>query len=298
LNSVIGGDFADKITKEMLDSKQTLSINMKPEALAEVKQSLGIVEPQLQQVEQDTIQAEQSQQVIEKQTDSEVELPPLVEGASIHSKDLEMEAAGKGWYREGAHGREVNVGEIRVEPIRPVALNETDKADLEAKGIKQPKGEVKYKMTAVINGEAISHEITQKQYNKFMALDDEHRMKLFAKVFSEVDIKKIPKEDRQPSEERDRGPRVPFGQKLLMALSVAGEATGMIRGMAHDVGHIRRDLSSTAPERYMEGHAESPHGRGGVYYKPGVDTYNEVASRAFDAGMQAEHMHHELHHGM
>ena len=31
-------------------------------------------------------------------------------------------------------------------------------------------------MTAVINGESISHEITQKQYDKFMAIDDYHRM--------------------------------------------------------------------------------------------------------------------------
>jgi len=286
INSVIGGDFADKITKEMLDGKQTLSINMKPEALAEVKQRLGIIEPQLQQLEQESIHAEQLQQ-------AKTELPPLVEGASVHGKDLEMEATGKGWYREGAHGREVAVDEIRVEPVRSVPSAEESNRES-----KHPEGEVKYKMTAVINGEAISHEITQKQYNKFMALDDEHRMKLFAKVFPEVDIKKIPKEDRLPSEERDRGPRVPFGQKLLMALSVAGEATGMIRGMAHDVGHIRRDLSGSSPERYVEGHAEFPHSRGGIYYKPGVDTYNEVASRAFDAGMQAEYMHHELHHGM
>lgn len=296
LNNIIGKDFKDKITKEMLDSKQSLSINMKPEALAEVKQSLGIVEPQLQAAEQQTIQIEQSQQVqqvIEKPSNPEVELPPLVEGASVHGEDLQMEADGKGWYREGAHGREVHVGEIRIEPIRPETTAQNEQANPEVK-----QGEAKYKMTAVINGEAISHEITAKQYDKFMALNDEHRMKLFAKVFPEVDIKRIPKEDRQPVENRDRGPRVPFGERLLMALSVAGEATHMLRGMAHDVGHIRSDINGHAPERYMEGHGESPHGRGGIYYKPGVDTYNEVASRAFEAGMTAEHMHHELHHGM
>ena len=296
LNNVIGKDFADSITKEMLDGKQTLSINMNPEALAEVKQSLGIIEPQLQATEQQTIQMEQmqqGQQVINDPVNPEAGLPPLAEGASVHGEDLQMEAEGKGWYREGAHGREVHVGEIRVEPIRPEANGENAQANPEAK-----QSEVKYKMTAVINGEAISHEITAKQYDKFLALDDEHRMKLFAKVFPEVDIKRIPKEDRKLTEERDRGPRIPFGERLLMALSVAGEATHMLRGMAHDVGHIRNDLSGHAPERYMEGHAESPHGRGGIYYKPGVDTYNEVASRAFEAGMTAEHMHHELHHGM
>ena len=219
-------------------------------------------------------------------------VPPLTEGASVHGEDLQQEAENKGWYREGAHGREVHVGEIRVEPIRPEQSEAQENAHLESKG------EIKYRMTAVINGEAISHEITAKQYNKFLALDDEHRMKLFARVFPEVDIKRIPREDRMPLEERDRGLRIPFGERLLTALSVAGEATHILRGVAHDVGHIRRDISGHAPERYMEGHAESPHGRGGIYYKPGVDTYSEVASRAFEAGMTAEHMHHELHHGM
>lgn len=286
LDSIIGKDFADRITREMLDGRQTLSIVMKPEALEEVKQNLGIIEPQLQFAEQEAVQMEQAQQVIEKHVIPEAGLPPLVEGASVHGEDLQMESEGKGWYREDTHGREVHVGEIRVEPIRPDVTDETEKSD------------VKYRMTAVINGEAISHEITAKQYDKFMALDDEHRMKLFAKVFPEVDIKCIPKEDRLPSEERDRGSKIPLGEQLLMALSVAGGATHILRGVAHDVGHIRRDISGHEPERYMEGHAESPHGHGGIYYKPGADTYSEVASRAFEAGMTAEHMHHELHHGM
>lgn len=44
-------------------------------------------------------------------------------------------------------------------------------------------------MTAIIDGERVSHEITQKQYDKFMAIDDYHRLKLFSKVFGEVDMK-------------------------------------------------------------------------------------------------------------
>ena len=54
------------------------------------------------------------------------------------------------------------------------------------------KGEDKYRMTAIINGEAITHEIKQKDYDKFLAVDDYHRMKLFSKVFSEVDMKTRP----------------------------------------------------------------------------------------------------------
>ena len=95
----------------------------------------------------------------------------------------------KGFYRERAHGREVEVGNIQVDPA--------------ANG--------KYKMTAVINGQAITHEITQKQYNKFLAVDDYHRMQLFSKIFNEVDMKTRPGEGHN------------IGAALLAALVVGGE---------------------------------------------------------------------------
>ena len=47
--------------------------------------------------------------------------------------------------------------------------------------------EGKYRMTAVIDGQTYSHEITQKEYDKFLATDDYHRTKLFAKIFSEAE---------------------------------------------------------------------------------------------------------------
>ena len=87
-----------------------------------------------------------------------------VDGQSL--RDLNYK---KGFYREGAHGREVDVSDIKVEP--------------------DPQKEGHYKMTAVINGQAITHDITEKQYNKFLAVDDYQRLKLFSKVFNEVDMK-------------------------------------------------------------------------------------------------------------
>ena len=42
------------------------------------------------------------------------------------------------------------------------------------------------------SGQVISHEISQKDYDKFLAVDDYHRMKLFSKIFNEVDLKKRP----------------------------------------------------------------------------------------------------------
>ena len=91
----------------------------------------------------------------------------------IRDRDLSYINENKGWYREGEHGREVEVEAIAVQPAET---------------------EGKYKMTAIINGEPITHEISQKQYDKFLAVDDYHRMKLFSKIFNEVDMKTRPED--------------------------------------------------------------------------------------------------------
>lgn len=138
----------------------------------------------------------------------------------------------KGFYREAAHGREVEVGKIEVNPT----------------------AEGKYKMTAVINGESISHEITQKDYDKFMAVDDYHRMKLFSKVFNEVDMKTRPGEGAN------------IGAAILAALVVAGEVLtdGLGRGPRPDV--------------FLDRHID----REPIYHKPGVASPGEVAAARFE----------------
>ena len=139
----------------------------------------------------------------------------------------------KGFYREINHGREVEVGEIRV--------------DKEADG--------KYKMTAVIDGQSITHEITQKQYDKFLAVDDYQRMKLFSKIFDEVDIKTRPGEGTN------------FGAALLAALVSTGEV------LADPMWNHR----GPGPEIYRN---QMP---GNVYYKPGVVSPSEVAAANFES---------------
>ena len=44
-------------------------------------------------------------------------------------------------------------------------------------------------MSAVIDGNVVSHEINQKQYDKFLVVNDYQRMKLFDKIFPEVEMK-------------------------------------------------------------------------------------------------------------
>ena len=158
----------------------------------------------------------------------------------------------KGWFREGKHGREVMVDDIRVEPVR----NEQGEQQKDAKGNNL------YRMTAVINGESISHDITQKQYDKFMAIDDYHRMKLFSHIFHEVDMKNV------PGAHANVGAKI--GGALLAGLAVMGEL-----GRGH-----------SGPSVFVEhhhGHEPRPH----VYFKEGVDSPQELAARAFDAGLNA-----------
>ena len=143
-----------------------------------------------------------------------------VDGASLRDVN-----AKKGWYREGEGGREVSVGEIRVH------TNGQDKD-----------GNNKYTMSAVINGQVVSHEISQKQYNKFLSMDDYGRMRYFAKVFPEVDLKTLP------------GQKANIGKNILNALAVVG---GVAAGVALGLGrphHHHDDI-----EIVQQG-----------YYKPGV----------------------------
>ncbi|KAB6104101.1 hypothetical protein GA564_25225, partial [Bacteroides xylanisolvens] len=163
--------------------------------------------------------------------------------ASVDGRDISVLDERKGWYREERHGREVEVGEIAVHPS-PI--------------------EGKYKMTAVIDGQVISHEISQKDYDKFLAVDDYHRMKIFSKIFSEVDMKMRP--------EAQRG----LGVKIFAALAAGTVVTA---GVVHGLRHHHH-----GPEFYGERFGGEPR----PYFKPGVDTPRDVAIRNFEAQMNQD----------
>ena len=321
INEVIGKDFDTKLTKDMLETKELVSLDLKPEVRQEVEapfieQERRIEEQQRlaearaeqrresERIERDpnaingreiqailgnkgwfepvameaevngrllahSISAKDYQKFLDlddahrlKMFDkvfNEVEIKSAHgeslyqddlylahDGQSIvHQKEVDIQNATsnrvdgaallefnerKGFYRERAHGREVEVGNIQVDPT--------------ANG--------KYKMTAVINGQTISHEITQKQYDKVLAVDDYHRMQLFSKIFNEVDIKTRPGEGHN------------LGAALLAALVVGGEV--MRDGLS--VPHEPR------PEIYETR-------TGPVYHKAGVVSPADVAAANF-----------------
>ena len=251
INHVISGDFKDSITKDMLNSTEHISITLKPE----VEQSLV-----------------QQQQVLNHQVDvipdplqQQQHLAPSLnpEDGYVNGQDLEEGDERKGWYREGKHGRSVEVGDIWVEKVQP------QKAEGEgAQNDDQKNNQVTYRMSAVINGQVVSHEISQKQYDKFMAVDDYQRMRMLSKVFKEVDLKTRP-EMRQGFN---------LGAFLAAGLTAARDATYLGADIAHNVEHIKHP--HYAPDVYHE-----VHGTGRIFFKPGVDSPQDIASRAFEAGL-------------
>ena len=240
INGVIASDYEGKVTKEMLESGEAIGLPLSPAALEDIRQQERSLHPQ-PVIAEDMSYLVMQQSVLQEQEDERRGIG-RVYGESLYG----MESR-EGWFREGQHGREVSVGDIRVEPVRQEGQDQGR--------------EMKSRMTAVINGEEISHEITRRQYDKFMAVDDYHRMKLFSKVFSEVDMKQLP---------REQGDGIHVGAAILAALTAAGE-------LARGYGGPRM-----APDLYME-----RHGGGHVYMKPGVDSPQDIASRAFEAGLNA-----------
>ena len=229
LNGIIGADFSDKVTMEALNSDQRIAIGLHPEVQQDLKQRQRQEQEAFMPVKTSLQQQEESIQGYV--------------GAAVDGRDLQFLNENKGWYREEKHGREVEVSQIAVQPAQT---------------------EGKYRMTAVIDGQAISHEITQRDYDKFLAVDDYHRMKLFSKIFSEVDMKTRP--------EAQRG----LGTKIFAALTAG---TVVAAGVAHGIHH-----HCHAPEFYGERFGGPPR----PYFKPGVDTPRDVAIRCFEAEMNRE----------
>ena len=322
INKVMADDYDGKVTVEMLDSKERISIPLK----AEVAQDYALREEAAQRQQQDMVITDPLANTAAMQAYGT---------AHVNGQDLQNLNEAKGWFREGAHGREVTVGEIWVEPVREklydsivmktkdghygmvtelsaeeiAALDkgETTVGELYQKHVGKPleegedavripggmvtkdektgkmrynetPGDIpqKFQMSAVINGEVVTHEISEKDYNKFLAQDDYHRMKIFSKNFGEVDMKTLP------------GMRVNFMQGLGIAFDV-------IRGLSDATVDVARGIGAMRHATHDYPHHHGPHPDGpaaAIYYKPGVDDINTIAQRAFDEGMRQNEMEH------
>ena len=159
----------------------------------------------------------------------------LLGDAKVNGEGLENLKPSKQWRRGGEHGRATEVSDIAVERLKDANGNVI---------------EGKYKMSAVIDGNVFSHEITQKEYNKFLTVNDYQRMKLFDKLFPEV---KMHTKD---------GHGFNLGAAILAAVT-----TGL------DVASSLARPAMPRPDIYEHK---------GVYYKPGVVSPAEVAAAKFE----------------
>lgn len=333
INAAIAKDFDGKITMDVLNSKERINLPLKPE-----------VAQQLSQLEDQRIAERYHQE--ESQVIMDWHVAPTLnpEQGYVDGKALSQMDESKGWFREGQHGREVEVGDIWVEKIpsiqavreqqmqddasnhalksiaatinqltgeerfnngnvnlktiadameklTPEQKSSLDKAYSDAynqklQELKEAQSKVEdkendqkstFRMSAVINGEVITHEISQKQYNKFMAVDDYQRQRMMSKAFKEVDMKTRP-------EMRER---FHLGAFLSAGLTALSEATYLGADIAHNVEHIKHPHA--APEIYSE-----RHGTSHIFVKPGVDSPQDIAQRAFDRGLN-EGTHGGLH---
>lgn len=152
-------------------------------------------------------------------------------------------APNKGFYTDIRHGRELEIGQIEI----------------------AQKNNGKFEMSAYIDGQRISHEITEKQYNKFIAVDDYQRLKLFDKVFDEVKMKTRPGEGHH------------IGAAILAGLTATAE---ILTG----IGSIARPRPLQRPDVYMTS-TVTP-----VYFKPGVVSPADVAAMQFGAAVESREM--------
>lgn len=161
----------------------------------------------------------------------------LLGDAYVNGESLENLKASKEWKRSGEHGRDTQVGDIVVEKLK------------DAKG---QEIEGKYKMTAVIDGNVFSHEITEKQYNKFMTVNNLQRMKLFDKIFPEVEMKTTPEN------------RFNLGATLLAAVTTG---VGVMAIASESRPHHRPVVFESGP----------------VFSKPGVVSAAEVSASIYES---------------
>lgn len=275
INGIIGNDFSQGITFDMLNSTSRLSIAGKDGLQISAGRSTvdsGMINAthdhemltyeQLKQKGSVSLEqlvaydkAKQAQGVVDNQNHGrqqpsyqfvmDGQQPPadLRIGATVDGNTLANFRETKAWYREGANGRELSVGGICV---------------ASANG--------KYYMSGIVDGQEMSKEIDKKAYDKFISVDDYHRMKMFAKEMDDVAIKTRPELRMNPLEAVVNG---------LTAAHV----------ILHEGAEIAADIDRMGHHPHHPDHHDHGNGMPSVYFKPGVDTPEEVMSRQYDVAI-------------
>ena len=158
INNVIKKDFDTPLTKDMLETKELVNLELKPEVRRDVEAPF---------IEQERLM-EEREKLVQARTARRQEADRIARDTNaINGREIQAIMGNKGWFQPVTNGREMYVGEIRVDKTN----NGT------------------YIMSAELNGRLVEHSITAKDYRKFLDLDDRHRLKMFDDIFKEVEIK-------------------------------------------------------------------------------------------------------------
>lgn len=158
INNVIQRDFNEPVTKEMLQSKDLIDLTYK-EGRREILEQKFVAYEQQQLYRQ---QLASLQEAINFERERIMNDPAAIDG-----RDITSIINGKAFFEPGNAGRQMVVGEIRVNEIY----------DTEKKEGKY------YEMCAVINGMTEKRNISEKEYNRFLEYNDANRLKMFADKF-------------------------------------------------------------------------------------------------------------------
>ena len=114
INDIIKVDYQQSVTMDMLNSKEQIAIAVKPEVIEELRQREQTVNMEKAQLAYNPVtdwqmmpQPTFEEQIMQERDDARQGIA-RVDGRSLYDMD------DKAWFREGDHGREVLVDEIRV----------------------------------------------------------------------------------------------------------------------------------------------------------------------------------------
>lgn len=172
INGIIKQDFKEPITKDMLNMKNYVNLSYQDGRREVIEAKYVAYENQMMQRQQQQAQLKELQAAIHQERERIFNDPKATDG-----RDISSVIEGKAFFHHGAHGRQLVVGEIRADDLQIV--DPTSKHN----------GETYYRLLANINGKDEEKEISQKEFNRWMNMNDAERLRMFADKFK-VDIEK------------------------------------------------------------------------------------------------------------
>lgn len=172
INAALAKDFESKVTMDDLKKSDYVSLTPKPGVKEKVDK---VFIEQDKRLEEEKAAAKEQPVNIEHPEKKPYKTGFIDKENAIPVMDGRALDGDQGWYLPVNHGKAVTVGEIIAYPVV-------------ATGAKT--GHASYQMSAVINGDVYTHEISQKDYLHFVNQNDDARLRIFDKVFDEVSMKR------------------------------------------------------------------------------------------------------------